>query len=322
MQGVFVSYRRQDSQSAAGRLSDHLKEHLDGVPIFRDVETIEPGVDFVEAIERALKSCGVVLAVIGPRWIDAQDSDGNRRLDDAGDFTRLEIATALKRGDVRVIPVLVEGAEMPATDRLPDDLEALARRNAIELTDKRWDFDVSQLVDTLRKVLEVPERAEPVPPPPPPVHSGSSRKGWIGGALAAVIALGVIGAFVEEEPDSLPVLPDANVEPQSDPVPDPVIAPAAASEVDLTGFWRDTENTNTLEIVQRGGTIEFKGQAEDGYVTGGGKISGLVGEARYTVDGHPWEATLNISPDGSRINVAERNPATGERYAWSLVRAR
>jgi hypothetical protein len=68
MQGVFISYRRQDSQSAAGRLADHLKEHMRGVPIFRDVETIEPGVDFVEAIGRALESCGVLLAVIGPRW--------------------------------------------------------------------------------------------------------------------------------------------------------------------------------------------------------------------------------------------------------------
>ena len=102
----------------------------------------------------------------------------------------------------------------------------------------------------------------------------------------------------------------------------PVIAPAAANEVNLTGLWRDTENTNTLDIVQRGNAIEFKGQAEDGYVTGGGSVSGLVGQARYTVNGHPWEATLNITADGSRINVAERNPSTGERYAWSLVRAR
>lgn len=60
MQGIFISYRRQDSQSAAGRLADHLREHMSGVPIFRDVETIEPGVDFVEAIGRALQSCGML----------------------------------------------------------------------------------------------------------------------------------------------------------------------------------------------------------------------------------------------------------------------
>ena len=319
MQGIFVSYRRQDSQSAAGRLSDHLKEHLDGVPIFRDVETIEPGVDFVDAIERALKSCGVLLAVIGPRWIDAQDSNGNRRLDDAGDFTRLEIATALKRGDVRVIPVLVEGAEMPSTDRLPDDLDALARRNAIELTDKRWDFDVSQLVESLRSVLDIPDRSDPVPTPPQrPESTRSSRKGWIGGALATLVVLGAIGAFIDEEPLPSPV-PDPVA---ADPLPVAAIDPSAPQQVNLTGLWRDTENSNTLEIVHRGSAIEFKGQAEDGYVVGGGSVSGLRGQARYTVAGQPWEATFDISADGTRLDVAERNPSTGERYAWSMVRAR
>ena len=143
MKGIFVSYRRQDSQSAAGRLSDHLRDHLAGVPIFRDVETIEPGVDFVEAIERALASCGVLVAVIGPRWLSVTDAEGQRRLDSPDDYTRIEIATALNRTGVRVIPVLVEGAVMPLSTELPDDLGLLARRNAIEITDRRWDYDVS-----------------------------------------------------------------------------------------------------------------------------------------------------------------------------------
>ncbi|TVO58778.1 toll/interleukin-1 receptor domain-containing protein [Denitromonas halophila] len=168
MKGIFVSYRRQDSQSAAGRLSDHLRDHLSGVPIFRDVETIEPGVDFVEAIERALASCGVLVAVIGPRWLTVSNDNGQRRLDDPDDYTRIEIATALKRDGVRVIPVLVEGAQMPGSDALPDDLASLARRNAMELTDRRWDYDVSQLVDTLRKVLDL-AAPEPEPPPAPVV---------------------------------------------------------------------------------------------------------------------------------------------------------
>lgn len=153
MRGVFISYRRQDSQSAAGRLADHLKDHLQGVPIFRDVETIEPGVDFIDAINRALKSCSVLLAVMGPRWLTIADATGRRRIDDPHDYNRLEVAAALKRSDVRVIPVLVEGAQMPATEDLPDDLKPLSRRNAIELTDKRWDYDVGQLVETLRRVI-------------------------------------------------------------------------------------------------------------------------------------------------------------------------
>ncbi len=155
---IFISYRRQDSQSAAGRLADSLKEQLPEAAIFRDVETIEAGVDFVNAINAALESCGVLLAVMGPRWISIQDDAGRRRLDDPNDYARLELATALKRADVRVIPVLVDGATMPDPEALPADLKPLARRHAVELTDKRWDYDVAQLVATLRRVLGIESR--------------------------------------------------------------------------------------------------------------------------------------------------------------------
>jgi hypothetical protein len=212
MQGVFISYRRQDSQSAAGRLADHLKEHMRGVPIFRDVETIEPGVDFVEAIGRALESCGVLLAVIGPRWANLADGAGRRRLDDPNDYTRLEIATALARQDVRVIPVLVEGAQMPGGDDLPENLKPLSRRNAIELTDKRWEYDVSQLVETLNKALDVhPEPGPPIPPTPPkpappePLRPASGTwKKWAWGAGALVV---LIAAYNAEEEAIEPVAP-------------------------------------------------------------------------------------------------------------------
>ena len=158
MHGIFISYRRQDSQSAAGRLADSLKEHFPEAAVFRDVETIEAGVDFVDAINKALESCGVLLAVIGPRWISIQGDAGQRRLDDPNDYTRLELATALGRTDVRVIPVLVDGAVMPDPEALPEDLKPLARRNALELTDKRWDYDVSQLIVTLRHALGLTAR--------------------------------------------------------------------------------------------------------------------------------------------------------------------
>ncbi len=180
MKGIFISYRRQDSQSAAGRLTDHLREQLRGATIFRDIETIEPGVDFVEAIDRALQGCGILLAVIGPRWASLSDASGQRRVDDPNDYTRLEIATALKCSDVRVIPVLVEGAEMPGSDQLPDDLKTLARRNAIELTDKRWEFDVSKLVETLNKALGMEPAPKPAPQPPnpaPPAPAPPSERG-------------------------------------------------------------------------------------------------------------------------------------------------
>lgn len=182
MQGIFISYRRQDSQSAAGRLADDLKEVIVDMPVFRDVETIAPGVDFVEAINRALQSCGVLLAVIGPRWLTAVDSAGQRRLNNPDDYTRLEIATALKRSDVRVIPVLVEGALMPAPSELPADLQALARRNAVELSDNRWNYDVSRLATTVCEALGV-EQATP--------QTRNRQQRWLVMAAVALAAVGM-----------------------------------------------------------------------------------------------------------------------------------
>jgi hypothetical protein len=122
-------------------LTDHLKLHFGDKQIFRDVEAIEAGFDFVEAINNAVSQCAVLLAIIGPNWLKVTDSQGRRRLDDSNDFVRLEIAAALHR-NIRVVPVLVGGAVMPKAEDLPQGIESLARRRqAHELSDARWDFD-------------------------------------------------------------------------------------------------------------------------------------------------------------------------------------
>jgi hypothetical protein len=150
--GIFISYRREDSAGHAGRLFDHLSDHLGKDRVFMDVSGIEPGLDFVESIDRAVGSCDVLIAVIGRDWLDCADSTGKRRLDDPNDFIRIETATALKR-NIRVIPVLVQGAPIPPQERLPDDLKKLSTRQSVELSDTRWDSDVDRLVETLAKVL-------------------------------------------------------------------------------------------------------------------------------------------------------------------------
>src|SRR5580658_7220056 len=109
---IFISYRRDDSSAWAGRLSDRLSSYFPSNQIFMDVDTIEPGVDFVEAIEESVGSCDVLIAVIGTDWLTSSTRASKRRLEIAEDSVRVEIATALKR-DIRVIPVLVEGAAMP-----------------------------------------------------------------------------------------------------------------------------------------------------------------------------------------------------------------
>jgi beta-lactamase class A len=124
--------------------------------VFHDIDTLEPGIDFVEGIENAVGSCDVLIAVIGPQWLDSTDTLGAHRLDDPNDFVRIEIVTALER-NVRVIPVLVRGATMPTAEALPENLRKLARRNAMELSDQRWDYDLAQLIGAVKKVA--PQRA-------------------------------------------------------------------------------------------------------------------------------------------------------------------
>jgi uncharacterized membrane protein YhaH (DUF805 family) len=171
---IFISYRRGDSQGAAGRLFDRLLAHFERDQLFIDVDAIEPGVDFAKLLEEQVANCGAFIAVIGPGWLDAKSSSGGRRLDDPNDYVRIEIEAALKR-DIRVIPVLVDGASMPPPSALPASLEALSRRNAMELAHHRFAADCDVLAQTIRRALGVPEPAKatepvtalPAAPPPP-----------------------------------------------------------------------------------------------------------------------------------------------------------
>ncbi len=160
---IFISYRREDSGGHAGRLFDGLSDHFSG-RLFMDVDTLEPGVDFVEAIEKAVGFCEVLIVVIGREWLTLTDASGRRRLDNPGDFVRLEVEHALAR-NIRVIPVLVEDAPMPRGEELPPSLARLARRNAIELSDARWAYDVDRLAQAIRDVLG--EEGAPAPQPAP-----------------------------------------------------------------------------------------------------------------------------------------------------------
>jgi hypothetical protein len=150
--GIFLSYRRSDSQGEAGRLFDDLTPVFGEHRVFMDVAAIEMGRDFRKAIEDGVAGCGVLLAIIGPEWLNAKGESGAGRLNDPADFVRIEIAAALKR-DIPVIPVLIRGSKMPLADQLPGDLRELAYRNCVELTHPRWKSDVQLLVDALRRLL-------------------------------------------------------------------------------------------------------------------------------------------------------------------------
>ena len=180
MAGTFISYRREDAAGYAGRLRESLERKLGAARVFRDVDTLRPGQDFVQAIEARLADCAVMLAVIGREWAGARDLAGARRLDEPFDFVRIEIAAALARPTVLVVPVLVEGASMPATSELPDSLKPLVRRQAISVRDETWDADVDRLVNVIETALSSrdPSRADA------PI---SAAQLWVAAGLAVVI---------------------------------------------------------------------------------------------------------------------------------------
>jgi hypothetical protein len=150
MPRIFISYRREDSAGHVGRLKDRLSSRFDGDgdKVFMDIDTIKPGVDFSEAIKQAVGSCDVFLAVIGKHWLSSINAQGARRLDNPEDYVRQEITAALTK-NILVIPVLVQGASMPNAQDLPDDLKILTHRNAVELSDQRWDYDTRCLIEAL-----------------------------------------------------------------------------------------------------------------------------------------------------------------------------
>jgi len=196
--GIFISYRREDSAGYAGRLYDRLAAHFGAERVFMDVEGIAPGTDFVDAIERAVTSCKVLIVLIGDEWLAIQDNSGQRRLDDPNDFIRLETSTALKR-DIRVVPVLLEDARMPRSDELPDELAGLSRRQAIEISHKQWEASTGNLIEALDKIY-FPETAQvsprqegnhhPDPGPAPPVSP------WKRGVLVGVVAVVLAGGWL------------------------------------------------------------------------------------------------------------------------------
>ncbi len=150
---IFISYRRQETAWPARQLYEALCERYGASQVFKDVDNIAPGEDFVERVSSTVTSCRVLIAMLGPRWIDIADDDGNRRIDDPDDFVRLEVGTALSRG-VLVVPILVDGAALPKAADLPPDLAAITRRQAVEISPTG--FNLTRLYDALDQALQQP----------------------------------------------------------------------------------------------------------------------------------------------------------------------
>lgn len=212
MAKVFISYRRDDAQHQADRVHAALKRHVPNPQrdIFIDIDNIPVGVDFVAHLDAKVAECDVLLALIGPNWLEARHPQtGQRRLDDPDDFVRIEIASALKRG-IPVAPILLDGTPMPTKDRLPDDLKPLVRRHGVEIRRNTFDGDTERMIRGL-SLKRIKKRTEP---------KGIAWDNRLGLAAAAALVVAVGGTTAVFWPRQSPtetVIHDPSVVPVTGP---------------------------------------------------------------------------------------------------------
>jgi DNA polymerase III delta prime subunit len=159
MPGIFISYRREDSAGVAGRLFDRLSQRFGKKNVFRDIDSVPGGTKFARDIAERIETCDALIALIGKNWLDARDREGRRRLDQPGDYVVAEISEALHQHKL-VIPVLIEDTPMPSRDALPEPIASLPERNALPLSDRRFDYDVGVLIATIGPTPDEAARRE------------------------------------------------------------------------------------------------------------------------------------------------------------------
>jgi len=154
--GVFISYRRADSQAVTGRIHENLAREIGAENVFMDVDNIPPGSDFSEYYRKWLTNrAAVMLVIIGKNWAtikDENDPNGLPRIRKDGDHVRIEIATALSLNNLRVLPVLVDEAKMPTGEDLPQDIVQLTNKNGIPVRhDPDFGNDMRNLLKAIRE---------------------------------------------------------------------------------------------------------------------------------------------------------------------------
>lgn len=161
---IFLSYRRDDTEHITGRIRDRLGAYFGDHAIFRDVDSIPPGMDFVRKVEETIRAAQVLVALIGPQWAEAVDRQGRRRLEQSDDPVRFELETAFSVG-LPIVPVLVKQATMPSRDDLPPSLAALTLINAVMIPPEPYFSEgVKRLSAAIESLLH-PAAGALTPPP-------------------------------------------------------------------------------------------------------------------------------------------------------------
>ncbi|MFA6150694.1 MAG: toll/interleukin-1 receptor domain-containing protein [Chitinophagaceae bacterium] len=323
---IFISYRVKDTQAATGRLVDALKQHFDEDQIFLDIDKIEPGLDFTEVISKYLDSSDIMLAIIGPDWMGYNSEKGTYRINELNDWVRTEIATALKR-NIRVVPVLLDGANMPDDAILPDELKPLLRRQSYEISNKRWKYDSEELIQYLQKALGQTPKPNPRPgnihPNPPKSNSKYILIGLV------VLILLVLLKFTPSGKNDNNLPPAKNdsvvVNPVSPPAVEPgnPVQPVSAETKNIAGNWYDPNGKGTYIFSQNAEQVSLKVYALSGQQTGEGigSINGGNVTVHLTLSLNnvmiPCDLQLIIAQDGysmsGNIKIEENGAAYSEK---------
>lgn len=248
MRSLFLSYRRGDSEGQARALHSELVKVIGKDSVFMDVDSIGLGRDFRHVLDKRLESCDLMLALIGPGWLDAKDAAGNRRLESATDLVRHEIAAALKR-NIPVTPVLLQGAQMPSPTQLPDDIKDLAYRNGFELDHSTWESDVSELVKRLGLESESAGASSAGLP-----VSGSSRTRWVIAIVAVAAILGAVSFYQKPHDQSS----GGEIGAARQQAAEPPSQPAAGSQPEQSGLGaiKIANLTRTVEVYEQSSSGE------------------------------------------------------------------
>jgi lysozyme family protein len=202
---IFISYRREETAGEARALFNTLVARLGQSSVFMDVDSIALGRDFRQVLKERLASCDLVLVIIGKDWLDAKGGSGQRRIEDPEDFVHLEIDAALRR-NIPITPVLVQRAQMPEAQHLPQGIKDFAYRNGFELTHNTWESDVQELLkrlgvekQPLLKRFGVGKQPSPtagIETDTPAVRTprGRTSSQWLVICGAVIIVAGILGA--------------------------------------------------------------------------------------------------------------------------------
>jgi hypothetical protein len=250
MTRIFISYRRDDAEWAVERIHAALKPHVSDPrhDIFVDVDNIPAGVDFAEYLDAKVTQCDVLLAVIGPNWLGSRDPrTGGRRLDDANDFVRFEIATALRR-KIKVAPVLLNGARLPEPQDLPEEIRGLVGRQGVSISLVNFEADAQRLIQSLglrRRAATEQARSNGA--------ASGGRLVALSAIAVAVLAIGSVAAYgysqswfgAPPETASAPS-PAASIE----PIPAPTAADPTTDDPAEAAAWRMADSVRSAQAYE------------------------------------------------------------------------